>query len=247
MWSTITFVNAQMSTPRNGSSPGATSTATVNKPTGLKVGDLILAVTNANKAGLTAPPIGDPTVNTPWNFVDNQDASVNAYRNGLYWKIADASDVAATNFVWTNGDAASPMYACLFAYRGVDPGEPIHAAAATVATTTEPQTTPTVTTTIPTMLFRCRTVRISDSNTAGTTTFSGSGSERGDTGNYATVGYWIGAYDPNAMTAAGSQTGISISHTNGTLTDGITRSIALAPYRLDARRHDEAVRRSSLY
>lgn len=240
MWVTISHVNTQVGTPNKGSTPGLTSTTTVTKPTGLAVGDFMLALGNANKIGITGVPTG-------FTLLDNQDAGTNLYRNFVYWKVADANDVAASNFVWTNGDANAPIWAAISAYRGVDPQGGIHASAATVQTTTEPQTTPSVTTTIPTLVVRSRTIRCSDSGTAGDSTFTGSGNERFDSGNHSTVGYYGASYDSGSLTAPGTNSGISISHTTGTLTDGIVRSIALTPIWLNTGNYQQAVKRSNFY
>lgn len=219
---TVTHVNTQFGTPNDGATPALTTTSTVTKPTGLAVGDLMLAMGNANKIGITGFPSG-------FTLLDNQDAVTNLYRNFVYYKIADATDVAATNFVWTNGDANAPMWACISAYRNVDPNNPIHASGTPVVqTTTEPQTTPTVTTTVPCLIVSSRTVRLSDSATSHPTTFSGTGTQRFTKGNYGTaVGYYGTSYDSGANTAAGSTSGFTISHTTGTLTDGVARTIAL--------------------
>lgn len=220
---TVTHVNTQFGTPNDGATPATTGTSTVTKPTGLAVGDLMLAMGNANKAGISGVPTG-------FTLHGNSDATVNAYRNFVYYKIADSSDVAATNFVWTNTDTASPLWVCISAYRNVDPNNPIHASGAPVIqTTTEPQTTPTVTTTVPCLIVSSRTVRLSDSApTNHPTTFSGTGTQRFTKGNYgAAVGYYGTSYDPGSNTAAGTITGFTISHTTGTLTDGVARTIAL--------------------
>lgn len=216
----VTHVNSQFGTPNHGATPNLTNTSTVTKPTGLAIGDFMLAYVNANKIGITGVPSG-------FTLLDNQDAGTNLYRNAVYYKIADSGDTGATNFVWTNGDSNAAIWAAISAYRNVDPNNPIHTSNATVQTTTEPQTTPSVTTTVPCLIVSSRTVRLSDSNVNSPTTFSGTGTQRFTNGNENIVGYYGTSYDPGSNTASGSISGFTISHTTGTLTDGVVRTIAL--------------------
>lgn len=71
-----------------------TTTVTITKPTGLAVGDLMVSVCGAEQSGVTiTPPSG-------WDTIANQ-----AQTNGrcmISYKVADSSDVAASNFVFTS-------------------------------------------------------------------------------------------------------------------------------------------------
>ena len=89
----FTVRNTQSATTAGG------STLTITKPTGLTVGDLMTAVIGKDDdPALDTVPSGWSTRGT------NGTTTGNDVRSGLYSKIADAADVAASNFVW-GGDA----------------------------------------------------------------------------------------------------------------------------------------------
>lgn len=69
---------------------GAT-TAPIPKPSGLAVGDLMIAVISTVRGSITTAPTG-------WTVVGSNNLSYNACT--VYKKIADASDVSASTFSW---------------------------------------------------------------------------------------------------------------------------------------------------
>lgn len=214
----IAHVNTQVGSP-NGSG-GTTQTSVVTKPTGLAVGDLMLAFVAANKAGMTAPS-GFTQIGS------EHDSSANAYSSDAYYKVATSGDVAASNFTFTNGDNSSPMIAVIMAYRGVDTTSPINASNFTISTgTTAGKTCPSVTTTASCMVVRSLFVRL----TSGTTNFSSTvTNERFDNGNRSTVGYWGAGYDAGSENSAGSTGTATITvGTNGNMTDAVSYTVALA-------------------
>lgn len=218
----ISFVNAQSGTPNTLSSPGLTSTSVVTKPTGLAVGDLMVAVVHGNQAGVTAP------AGQGWTRLLTQDASVNLYRMEIWWVVATSTHTAATNFTWTDGDASSPFHATIAAYRGVSQSAPINASQINVTTTTTPKTTPNITTTTTSMVLYLCTVRRNSSGA--TTAFSSSiTNERLDVSNHSTgVSYNMALYDSGAQQAAGSISGTSITIASTPVTDGFAVTMALA-------------------
>lgn len=73
----------------------ATSTTnTVTKPVGLTAGDIMLASTNNDTATVTPPSGG-------WAEVSSGSGTFTGWVQRVWWKIADAGDVAASNFTWT--------------------------------------------------------------------------------------------------------------------------------------------------
>lgn len=214
----ITHVNSQTGTPQTGGSPGLTSTSVVTKPTGLAVGDLMVTVVHANKAGITAP------AGQGWTRLLTQDAGGSLYRAEVWWVVATSTHTAATNFTWTDADASSPMHAATAAYRGVDQNNPINTSSINTGSTGNPQSGPNVTTTYKSYILTIRTVR----HSSGTTTFSSSDTERWDAGNNSTVGYFAALYDRNAEVAAGSITGTSVTASSGSnQTDTFAITVAL--------------------
>lgn len=89
----FTFRNAQKAT-----ATGATS-LTITKPTGLTVGDLMVAVIGKDD---------DPAITGPGDWTEVRGGTGTITGNDHSWwlgyKVADAGDVAASNFQWT-GDA----------------------------------------------------------------------------------------------------------------------------------------------
>jgi len=130
-----------------GESPGANSTSCViTKPAGLTVGDLMIAQTVfhslAESPSIPSPPDG-------WTLIrQDRESSGDGYiRGALFWKIADADDVAADTFTFSN-DLACSNRGAITAWTGHDTTTPINAsnglsnAASTTVTSTG--VTPTV-------------------------------------------------------------------------------------------------------
>lgn len=210
----ITFVAANEGTPTS----GLTSTSTVTKPSGLAVNDVMVAYTVSNLNGMTAPG--------GWTQVLSEDASTgNLFRVRVFYKVATSSDVAASNFVFSDTDSNSPAWAAIAAYRGVDTTSPINDSDSAANTSTSSHTTPSVTTTTSTMILSHRAVRKS----SGTTTFSsGVAHERFEGNNHGTVSYNAAMYDSGSETSAGSISGVAITaDTSSSITDSIVTTVAL--------------------
>lgn len=74
------------------------NSTTIPKPTGLAVGDLMVAfVTQAGSYGSITPPSGFTQIR------ETQDADSGGRQMNSYYKIADSGDVAASNFAFTRG------------------------------------------------------------------------------------------------------------------------------------------------
>ena len=68
-------------------------TKVINKPSGLEVGDLMVAVISVVRSAITGAPTG-------WTLVDSNNLTYNFC--SVYKKIATADDVSATSFTWTS-------------------------------------------------------------------------------------------------------------------------------------------------
>lgn len=203
-------------------------TVTVTKPTGLAVGDLMLAFMTLNLSGLT-PPSG-------WTQLDSDNATGGAsFNNTVYWKLAVAGDVSATNFTWTAGDALSPFCGGISAYRDVDQTTPIDGVASSAdTTTTNPVTGTSLVTTQPALVVHYRTIRVASATISTfTATGTGSANERTDFGNHgASTSYAMAWYDSGTTVVAGTITGIAVT-SSGTPTNAFSRTIGIRAASLD--------------
>ncbi|HTZ05343.1 MAG TPA: hypothetical protein VMB53_06270, partial [Gaiellaceae bacterium] len=96
--STASFRSAQ-----SANSGGGATTITITKPAGLALNDLMIA-TIAVRGG-TNVAICPPTVTGTWtSFISNNSTTV--LHQETFWKVATASDVSATNYVFTFGTTA---------------------------------------------------------------------------------------------------------------------------------------------
>ena len=71
----------------------STGTKVINKPSGLEVGDLMVAVISVVRSGISGVPTG-------WTLVGSNNLTYNFC--SVYKKIATADDVSATSFTWTS-------------------------------------------------------------------------------------------------------------------------------------------------
>lgn len=88
---------------------GTGTTVTVNKPTGLAVGDVMIATVFMNSAAGGSGPSG-------WDTLASNDF----VSNSVWGKVADASDVAASNFTWTSNNSGNAKVAGITAFTGAN-------------------------------------------------------------------------------------------------------------------------------
>lgn len=210
--STITHVNTQ-----TGFGVANTASVTVTKPTGLAVGDVMLAFVGDNLTGITAP--------AGWTLLDSDDATSGAlWRSAVYYKVATGSEGASYNF--TSQNTGAPFWVAISAYRGVDPVTPVQDASLTQGTTATTLAAPSVTTTSECLIL---THRCSRRASATIMTYTGaSGNERFSGGNHgASTSYTGATYDSGTQVAAGTVSGVSTT-SNAAGTDTMSRTIALA-------------------
>lgn len=107
-----------------GSSTSATSTGssiTINKPTGIQVGDVMIAIIteNDNSGGTD---LGDGNGLSGWSLISESNlAGTNPEAWGyIYYKVAVASDVTATNYAFDLDNDSDGAVGAIFAFTGVD-------------------------------------------------------------------------------------------------------------------------------
>jgi hypothetical protein len=88
------------------------SQITITKPTGLAVGDLMVAVIGKDDDVLINLPSG---WSSPAGLFYGT-ASGNDLYSRIFYKVADAADVAASNFTWTFGDSGEDCSGTLAAF-----------------------------------------------------------------------------------------------------------------------------------
>ena len=130
-----------------GVSPGANGTSCVIvKPVGLQVGDLMVA--QVESAHNTVPPVGVVTAPASWASIREDGVGTRTFVSALFWKFADAADVAGADFTFTCPDARSNGGA-ITAWYGDIAAAPINtssglAGGGASTTCTAPTITPTV-------------------------------------------------------------------------------------------------------
>lgn len=208
----ITHVNTQFD-----AGTAVTLTMAITKPTGLAVGDVMVAYIATNQDGLTSP--GGHWVNI------SQTDTANSFRFSVWYCIATSTETAATSFTWTNtAGTTPPMYGAISAYRGVDQNSPINTSGTNTGTTGTSVNTPALTTTKRSWVVYAMAARL---NSTTIPTYSASATERADQGNHGgATSYSSACYDNNAETSAGSVGAIAIVATSSP-TNSVTVAIAL--------------------
>lgn len=192
----------------------------IASPNPCSVGDYLLAILVTNKDTIT-PDAG-------FTLIRHDTDSANAFSVAVYYRIATSADVnGAASYSWTcSGVTPAPSNMAILAYRDVDPSVTVTAKTLT-AGTTNPVSTPSVTSVRPTIVVRGNATR---RTTATQHTHSSTGNERHDGGNNgASTSYTQAWYDTGSVVyAPGSQAGISITVSDATsMTDRQGYSIAL--------------------
>ncbi|HZS25276.1 MAG TPA: hypothetical protein VFA30_09855, partial [Gaiellaceae bacterium] len=238
-WLTLSFDDSGLPLPytidpatesfRNAQSAGNASATTlvITKPTGLAVNDLMLAqiTVRGGSNEFTCAPSATGT----WNVIFTTNDST-TLQQVLYWKVATAADVAATNYTFSfdTSGATCPSPAAvrasggISAFYGVNDASPINASSALVTTSS---------TTIATTAINNGTTGnflVSAFGVAyGEAITPASGSERYDVGS---TGSTIGnRTDSELSTSVTAGTGsMSRSATIATAADGIGQLLTLA-------------------
>ena len=116
-----------------------TTSLTITKPTGVVQNDLLLATLAAR---------GNTTVTAPAGWIQIQQTNNGTAETlAVFYRVATAADIAATNYTFTLGVTSVGVAGAILRYTGADPKFPIDVSAIFTGTSTAP-TAPTVTTTV---------------------------------------------------------------------------------------------------
>ena len=126
-----------------GTSPGAnSSTCVITKPSGIAVGDFLIAHVKSKASGTIAWSTGG---DGNWNALGSQQATASGV-SALFYKFATSGDVSATTFSFSVGSSRNKGE--MSAWTGVDTTSPVNTVsqqANTAGTSIAvPQITPTV-------------------------------------------------------------------------------------------------------
>ncbi len=111
-------------------------------PPGVSAGDVLIAQVAYNAvAGSTITPVAG------WNVIDVEENLTHPIMQGLYWRVATASEPAQYSFTLTSGKADTASGA-IAAYSGVDTGNPIDDFAGQSNGTSTNLAAPSITTTV---------------------------------------------------------------------------------------------------
>ncbi|WP_338226614.1 PKD-like domain-containing protein [Algoriphagus taiwanensis] len=124
VWGQIALRGSTTNTIANNSNP-ANLTLTIDKPTGLAVGDLMIAT--IGQSDNDSDNLNTAIVASGWTIIDSRLIGSNG--NNRWWgtvlyKVATAADVAAANFSFTGDPDAESMVGGITAFSGVDPTNP---------------------------------------------------------------------------------------------------------------------------
>jgi hypothetical protein len=101
------------------------ATLTINKPSGLAVGDLMLvSIIQSDNDGANGGDLSNASL-AGWSLVDGAQTGVPGSGGNEWWgtvlyKVATAGDVTATNFTFTVDGDADDSEGSIIAFRGVD-------------------------------------------------------------------------------------------------------------------------------
>lgn len=100
------------------------TTLTINKPSGLQIGDFMIA--NITQGDNDSDAMGNAS-RAGWNLIAGElYGSINAfrYRGTILYKVADAADVAATSYAFTLASDGDDGVGGIIAFAGVDTANP---------------------------------------------------------------------------------------------------------------------------
>lgn len=221
----ITFINAAKSPTSYPAGSNNTSTCTIAKPTNTANGDVMIALLQSGSGISQTEPAG-------WTLIGTHDNGSNM-KSWAWYKVASGE---GTDYTFTDdGGSAAPLHGCILTFRGCDTsGSPIDNYNTAATTTTDPVTTPSVTTTHTLCLmvhaaFARTTTTQQSIASQGTFTNAAGQTQRSDPANRGLSTEYSGEVSTTtAMThvSPGSQSGVTFDFSQ-TPTNGIQWQIAL--------------------
>lgn len=119
------------------------ATITLARPTGVAVGDLMVACWNMDtNPTVTTPPTGWTLAAGPTNT-----AGATGNTGATYWKVANSADTTTANWAWVMS-ASNPHSGFILDFSGVDNATPMDATATTLANASSTNITATGLTTV---------------------------------------------------------------------------------------------------
>lgn len=199
----------------------AGSSVVIPKPADLAVGDLMVAFVGAAQLNTTTLPTG-------WTLILNtQRDGTNDVTLNSSWKIAEASDVAATSFTFTLASSAA-FIGCIHRVSAVDSTTPINVSGGGSGSATDP-VAPTITTTVDNCLKICACVQFNATN-ADYTPPSGYTERTDQNGLGALSAQTItGETATRAQATAGASGTATMDSTQAVASDYAAQHIAIAP------------------
>ncbi len=145
-----------------------TNTVTINKPAGLQVGDVMLATISYNETSNNIDLDVAPT-STGWTLIQDVSLDIDGgddeWRGAVFYKVAVASDLTATNYLFDLDDDTDGAVGAIVAFTGVDASMPFDVAPGTLNVTNSTTITAnSITTTSPNTAI-IMLAAISDNNT----------------------------------------------------------------------------------
>lgn len=112
----VAFRSSKVSTPAT-----ATNTVAVLKPVGLTVGDVMVGFfTGSQNSTSLTPPSG-------WTALDSaRELIAQGGKAYTFWKLADSTDTAATDFTFTYSASVTDSQGSIMAFSGADQTTPIN-------------------------------------------------------------------------------------------------------------------------
>ena len=203
----------------------SSDTVTVTKPSGLAVGDVMVACMTAKSNSTTCTATG-------WTQLDTvRELVVEGGRAYTYYKVADSTDVAASNFTWTFNTTLAGTQGAIMAFSGVDTTNPINQHTFALQTVGSVQTAPAYANGV-TPIADCMLVFMNTGGTGGPTVTAVS--------NYAVTTSsptWTEAYDSYTNTVDSTVWGLAGAYglrSQSTDTGNSSCSFSVAAYTMAA-------------
>lgn len=205
--SAVTIINCQPC------SPASTTNNSCPKPTGLHVGQLLVAVfVHSNDFGYTAPSADWKNVESGSNGLCGQSTGNGPNFIYLNYAVATSAETGASTFVWTNPNGFGGGGAiCAYDFVGYSSGSPFdpNSVPSCNSNSFNPSTTLTATS-ITTGVNNSRVVIAYDSSLqSGASTISGPGgaTQRISIANDAQANFWMGDFAQATAGSVGNQSG----------------------------------------
>jgi hypothetical protein len=111
-----------------------TATITIDKPTGLQIGDLMIAIHNQSRLTSSQTPLPFVAPPSGWTTRFNSQYINSLFKGSINFKIATASDVNASSFTFTRAANTGNIQGAIIAFSGVNSTTPFNVVIPTSST-----------------------------------------------------------------------------------------------------------------